>query len=154
MLNETRSEILQSVINKLEHYQDDFYMTEQIFCILTGLLKKCYVMINPTTLFEEMLSFFTLKPIIDYTFQPEFGQHTSIGANFLQLMLFNLFICEPNDAIQDTLEANFGFQVTQIAGIDVEQKGEEEKKDDDDEDGIIQKEGESEQDDNEDKDQK
>ena len=67
-------------------------------------------------------------------------------------MLYNLFICEPNDAIQDTLEANFGFQVTQIAGIDVEQKDEEEKKED--EDGIIARKGESEEDDNDDKDQK
>ena len=68
MLNDIRSEILQSIINKLEHYQDDYFMTEQIFCILNGLLKKCYVMIDPATFFEEMLSFFTLKPILDYTF--------------------------------------------------------------------------------------
>lgn len=69
-------------------------------------------------------------------------------------MLYNLFICEPNDAIQDTLEANFGFQVTQIAGIDVEQKDEEEKKEDEDgiHSSIIKGEGESEEEDNEDKD--
>lgn len=69
-------------------------------------------------------------------------------------MLYNLFICEPNDAIQDTLEANFGFQVTQIAGIDVEQKDEEEKKEDEDgiHSSIIKREGESEDEDNEDKD--
>ena len=59
-------------------------------------------------------------------------------------MLYNLFICEPNDAIQDTLEANFGFQVTQIAGINVEQNEEEKK--DDDEDGIIARPGEGEED--------
>lgn len=115
-------------------------MTEQIFSILNGLLKKCYVMVNPTTFFSDMVSFFTLKPILDYTFQMEVGQNTCIGAAFLQLMLYNLFICEPNDAIQDTLEANFGFQVTQIAGIDLEQKEEEDKKIDED-DGIIEKEG-------------
>lgn len=72
-------------------------------------------------------------------------------------MLYNLFICEPNDAIQDTLEANFGFQVTQIAGIDVEQKDEEEKKEDENDihEGIIKREGEeNEEEDNEDKEQK
>ena len=68
MLNGIRSDILSSTINKLEHYQDDFFMTEQIFCIWCGLLKKCYVMMNPKTLFTEMLSPFTLKPILDFTF--------------------------------------------------------------------------------------
>ena len=75
---------------------------------------------NPLTFFEQFLDPFTLKPILDYTFQYEFGQHTSIGADFLTLMIYNLFISEPNDATQDVLECNFGFQVTQIAGVNVE----------------------------------
>jgi len=87
-------------------------MTEQLFCIWCGLLKKCYVMLAPEQLFNEMLSPFTLKPILDYTFQEEFGQHTSFGSEYLTLMLFNLFVSEPHDAIQDVMEVNFGFQVT------------------------------------------
>ena len=39
-------------------------------------------------------------------------------------MIFNLFITEPHDAIQDVLECNFGFQVTNIAGMQVEKKDE------------------------------
>ena len=35
---------------------------------VTGLLKKCYIMVNPRALFDEILSPFTLKPILDYTF--------------------------------------------------------------------------------------
>ena len=63
-----RAEIIHNTINKLEHYQDDYFMTEQLFCIWTGLLKKCYIMVNPRALFDEILSPFTLKPILDYTF--------------------------------------------------------------------------------------
>ena len=43
-----------------------------------------------------------------------------MGADFLNLMIFNLFISEPYDAIQDVLEVNFGFQVTSVAGMNVE----------------------------------
>jgi hypothetical protein len=32
-----------------------------------------------------------------------------MGAEFLTLMIFNLFISEPHDAIQDVIESNFGF---------------------------------------------
>jgi len=116
-LNSIRCEIIHNTINKLEHYQDDYFMTEQLFCIWTGLLKKCYVMLNPKSLFDEILSPFTLKPILDYTFQPQFGKHTCMGAEFLSLLIFNLFISEPHDAIQDVLEVNFGFQVTSVAGM-------------------------------------
>ena len=37
---------------------------------------------------------------------------------FLTLLLFNLFISEPQHALQDVLEVNFGFQVTSVAGKD------------------------------------
>ena len=49
--------------------------------------------------------------------------NTSLGAEFLTLMLFNLFISEPQDAIQDVMEVNFGFQVTSIAGQEVGNSG-------------------------------
>jgi hypothetical protein len=64
-----RCDFLSGIINKLEHYEDDTFMTEQIFGILSGLLKKCYIMSDPKEFFEEMLSPFVLKPILDYTFQ-------------------------------------------------------------------------------------
>mmetsp|Transcript_8485 Transcript_8485/g.12998 ORF Transcript_8485/g.12998 Transcript_8485/m.12998 type:complete len:85 (-) Transcript_8485:972-1226(-) len=84
-------------------------MTEQIFCILSGLLRKCYVMEESKKFFDELLSPFILKPILDYTFQAQFGLNTNLGADFLTLLVFNLFIAEPHDAIQDVLECNFGF---------------------------------------------
>ena len=67
-LHTIRCDFLSGIINKLEHYEDDTFMTEQIFGILTGLLKKCYIMSDPKEFFEEMLSPFVLKPILDYTF--------------------------------------------------------------------------------------
>ena len=81
-------------------------------------------MVDAHSFFEEMMSPFTLKPILDYTFHCNFGLNTQLGAEFLNLMIFNLFITEPHDAIQDVLECNFGFQVTNIAGMQVEQKDE------------------------------
>lgn len=57
-----------------------------------------------------------------------------MGAEFLTLLFFNLFISEPAHALQDVLETNFGFQVTSLAGISVEKEeekeNEEENKDD------------------------
>lgn len=47
ILNRLRSEIFLNSILKLEHYQEDIMMTEQLFCLWTGLLKKCYVMLSP-----------------------------------------------------------------------------------------------------------
>lgn len=67
-LHRIRNEIINNTINKLEHYHDDILMTEQLFCIWTGLVKKCYVLLGAKDLFDDMLSPFTLKPILDYTF--------------------------------------------------------------------------------------
>jgi hypothetical protein len=56
-------------------------------------------------------------------------------------MIYNLFITEPNDAIQDVLECNFGFQVTSVAGVEIEQKEEDkEDKEKEDEDNKESKE--------------
>ena len=55
------------------------------------------------------MSPFTLKPILDYTFQIQFGDNTSMGAEYLSLLLGNLYILEPHEAIQDVMEINFGF---------------------------------------------
>jgi hypothetical protein len=32
-----------------------------------------------------------------------------------------MFIAEPNEALQDVMEINFGFQLTQVAGVSIEQ---------------------------------
>jgi hypothetical protein len=74
-------------------------MTQQIFSILSGLLKKCYVMVQPNKLFDEMLSPFILKPILDFTFYGNMGANTIMGADFLSVLLYNLFIAEPEHAL-------------------------------------------------------
>lgn len=66
-------------------------------------------MLKPNKLFDEMLSPFVIKPILDYTFNSNYGPNTIMGADFLTLLLFNLFISEPQHALQDVLEINFGF---------------------------------------------
>lgn len=72
-----------------------------------------------------MLDPFTLKPIFEYTFTSVFGKHTNLGSEYLSIMIYNLFISEPKDAIQDVLEVNFGFEVTSVAGMTVEKQHEE-----------------------------
>ena len=116
-----RVEILQTLSNALEHTYDDSFMTEQIFAILTGLVKKCYIMGRARSLFEEMYSPFVLKPVLDFTFQEMPGVHTTLGAEFLSLSLYNLYIADPSLALQDMMEANFGFSVLSIAGMTVDQ---------------------------------
>jgi hypothetical protein len=37
------------------------------------------------------------------------------------VLFFNMFIAEPHDALQDVMEINFGFQLTSIAGVSVDQ---------------------------------
>lgn len=66
-------------------------------------------MLEPKEFFDQLLSPFVLKPIMDYTFQINFGLNTIIGSEYLTMLIFNLFISEPGDAIQDVIEANFGF---------------------------------------------
>lgn len=45
-----------------------------------------------------------------------------MGAEYLSLMIFNLFISEPKDAVQDVMEVNFGFEVCSVAGMVVEKQ--------------------------------
>ena len=45
------------------------------------------------------MSPFTLKPILDYTFKEDFGVNTCLGSEFLALLIGNLYIFEPNEAI-------------------------------------------------------
>ena len=68
------------------------------------------------SLFDEMLEPFVLKHILDFTFQEASGVHKNLGIEFLSLLFFNLLIAELSMALQDVMEANFGFSATSIAG--------------------------------------
>ena len=82
-------------------------MTEQLFDILTGITKKCYLMNAPRLFFDEIMSPFVFLPLLEFTF--EGGAHTRQGADFFKLFFYNLFIAEPQNAALDVLEINFGF---------------------------------------------
>ena len=56
-------------------------------------------MVQPNKLFDEMLSPFILKPILDFTFYGNMGANTIMGADFLSVLLYNLFIAEPEHAL-------------------------------------------------------
>lgn len=47
----------------------------------------------------------------------------------MRVLFYNMFIAEPEMAMQDVMEVNFGFQVESVAGVSVDQikkgKGEE-----------------------------
>lgn len=75
-------------------------------------------MIDPQTLFNEIMSPFLFMPLLEATFLG--GINTERGADFLSVMFWNLFIAQPQDAILDITERNFGFQITSIAGVNVE----------------------------------
>lgn len=42
------------------------------------------------------------------------------GCQFLRALFTNMFIAEPQEALQDVMEVNFGFQIESIAGVAVE----------------------------------
>jgi len=80
--------------------------------------------------FDMLLSPFILQPILSFTFSSnqlitQFCAATQVaskqGCQFLTVLFHNMFIAEPHDAVQDVMEANFGFQLTQIAGVSVDQ---------------------------------
>ena len=125
-----RTEILQHCILSLTEDFEDDYKTEQVFEILTGIVRKCYQMHEAREFFDMLLSPFILQPILSFTFSS--NQHitqfcaatqtaSKQGCQFLSVLFHNMFIAEPHDAVQDVMEANFGFQLTQIAGVSVDQ---------------------------------
>lgn len=80
------------------------------------------------------MSPFVLQPILMFTFQhssaaaaeagtitPQMQIASKQGCQFLRVLFFNMFIADPHDALQDVMEINFGFQLTSIAGVSVEQ---------------------------------
>lgn len=56
-----------------QHSENDF-ITEQIFDLLSSIVKKCYIMIEPREFFEELLSPFIFLPLLEFSF--EGGAHT------------------------------------------------------------------------------
>jgi hypothetical protein len=84
---------------------------------------------NPREFFDQLISPFILQPILLFTFPVDsslgltHAQQTASrqGCQFLRVLFFNLFIAEPHDALQDVMEINFGFQLTSIAGVSVDQ---------------------------------
>jgi len=38
----------------------------------------------------------------------------------MEALLHNMFIAEPGEALQDVMEINFGFQLTEIAGVSLD----------------------------------
>lgn len=114
-----RHEIIQHCVNGLEQHHKNDFITEQIFEVLLGVVRKCYQMNEPKDFFDMLMSPFIIQPILNFTFAG--GQQTSQGAHFLKTLFFNMFIAEPNDAIQDVMEINFGFQIQSIAGMSAEE---------------------------------
>jgi len=88
-----RLEILQHCVNSLEHYVDDDFISEQIFDILCGIVKKCYQMHDPKHFFDNIMSPFIFYPILEFSLSG--GQSTKQGADFLKLLFYNMFVAEP-----------------------------------------------------------
>jgi len=105
--NELRNDIIQHCINGFEGAEGNEQKSSLLFEILTQLTKKCYLMIDPHSLFGEITSPFLFMPLLETAFLG--GVHTERGADFLSILFWNLFIAEPNEAIIDVTERNFGF---------------------------------------------
>jgi hypothetical protein len=119
--NEFRNDIVQHCINGFEVCESEEFTSSLLFDILTQLTKKCYIMIDPETLFNEITSPFLFMPLLETTFLG--GSHTERGADFLSMLFWNLYIAQPQEAILDVTERNFGFQITSVAGVNVEESG-------------------------------
>ena len=63
---------------------------------------------SPRVFFDELMSPFIFLPLLEFTF--EGGAHTRQGAEFFKLFFYNLFVAEPNAAVLDVLDSNFGFE--------------------------------------------
>ena len=105
---ELRTDIIQYCMNALDSHNESDFMTEQLFDILMGITKKCYLMYSPRAFFDELMSPFVFLPLLEFTF--EGGAHTRQGAEFFKLFFYNMFVAEPNAAVLDVLDFNFGFE--------------------------------------------
>jgi hypothetical protein len=52
----------------LESNYDDDYVSEQVFEILTSIVRKCYQMYQPREFFDQVMSPFILQQILQFTF--------------------------------------------------------------------------------------
>jgi hypothetical protein len=62
--NEFRNDIVQHCINGFEACESEEFTSSLLFEILTQLTKKCYLMIDPQTLFNEITSPFLFMPLL------------------------------------------------------------------------------------------
>lgn len=95
-------------MNALDSHNESDFMTEQLFDMLTAIMKKCYFMHDPKGFFDELMSPFVFLPLLEFTF--EGGAHTKQGAEFFKLFFYNLFVAKPSEAVLDVMEVNFGFE--------------------------------------------
>ena len=105
---ELRTDIIQYCMNALDSHNESDFMTEQLFDVLMGITKKCYLMHSPRAFFDELMSPFVFLPLLEFTF--EGGAHTRQGAEFFKLFFYNMFVAEPHAAVLDVLDFNFGFE--------------------------------------------
>ena len=106
---ELRTDIAAHCINQLDTFEDNEYLTWQIFEILTQCVKKCYLMSDAKQFFEQIMNPFQFIGLLRFTFK---GDHcTRQGAEFLNLLIFNCFVADPDEAKLECLEINFGFQI-------------------------------------------
>ena len=102
-------EIIQRGVNTLDTFSHDAFITHQVIDFFSTVVKKCYLMDKPNSFFDELLSPFILMPLLEFSF--EGGESTKQGAGFLKLMFNNLFLAEPNGAVIETMETNFGYDI-------------------------------------------
>jgi hypothetical protein len=63
-----RQEMLQHCVNSLQDNVEDDFVTEQVFEILTAIVRRCYQMYQPREFFDQVMSPFILQPILLFTF--------------------------------------------------------------------------------------
>ena len=107
-------EIIQRVVNTLDTFSHDDFITHQVIDFLSTVVKRCYLMDKPKPFFDELLSPFILMPLLEFSF--EGGESTKQGAGFLRLLFTNLFLAEPHEAEIDTMFDRFRQGLDDAAG--------------------------------------
>jgi hypothetical protein len=62
---------------------------------------------EPRLFFDDLLSPFNLMPLLEFAVSG--GSHTSNGVDFIQILIWNLYVAPPDQADLDVKEINFGF---------------------------------------------
>jgi hypothetical protein len=76
-------------------------------------------MSNAREFFEQIMNPFQFIGLLRFTFKGD--QCTRQGAEFLNLLIYNCFVADPDEAKLECLEINFGFQVV-VPGEEEESK--------------------------------